>query len=247
MPLAGLSQKEILQVSRSLGTQNTNYIPELTPVEVGEKLTKSKEAGSKLKDLSETFKVNISVISEHISIFENLNSSLFHHVYYSKQDEYSKAGKVGYDKARIIARFPKKMQEKVLLSTLDNGFTRADIQSVKQLLDRSGRKLPSILQEIVDRKGLQIVTSFIGFISDKKTQDYLTNFTQLERNKILDQIINKKNINDLFRSEGKKPLSSSCGEKSYTITIPGKYLSRDFKDQLDRKINKGLNNAARKS
>jgi hypothetical protein len=235
MSLPGLSATESLSLQRSVGTQNTGFIPELTPVESGEYINRSLNSGATSKDIAEWcgLEAHSKMPNEFKNLFLHLEENL-HHLICSGVNK--KLGQVPFDRARIISTFPQKHQEQILFATLEYNFTRRDIQGIKQKMERSDMKIKEIIKEMADRKGQNLVVNFFVYIHDKKFKEKINNTIQTYRDKLFANVLEDRELLDIISNHRKKIINGTLGKKHYSLLITGNNLSVDLKKQIEKRI-----------
>lgn len=235
MSLPGLSSKESLSLQRSVGTKISGFVPELSPVESGEYINRSLNSGATNTEIAEWcgLEAHSKMPNEFKNLFLKLDQNL-HHFICNGADK--KPGQVNFDRARIISTFPQKLQEQILLATLEHNFTRIDIQSIKQKMDRSDMKIKEIISEIAHRKGENLVVNFFVYIHDKTFKEKIKNTLQVNRNKMFAHVLEDKELLGIIESQRKKIISGTLGKTHYSLLITGKNLSVDLKKQIEKRI-----------
>ncbi len=241
MSLPGLTAKEVLKLSRSLNTQDTKFIPEVSPVEAGELLAKSISNGSSLKDLSAYFGFShTKMVSEMIKIYQNLDKDLRHLVFFARQPMYKKGlGYLTFDLARIIANHDLKNQKKLAIATIDYKFRRIDLEGIRQRIDRSGLSFTKVLEEFKKRKGVSVVTTLVGSFIDKKVSDTMNT---KEGKNIFYNVLESNKVQTFLNENKKVIVQAVCNSNNYSITLSGDKLSDKFKNDIDLLIEKQIKN-----
>ena len=239
MSLPGLSSVESLSLQRSVGTNNSGFVPELSPVESGEYINRSLNSGASSTEIAEWCGLEASskMPNEFKNLFLNLEINL-HHFVCNGVDK--KPGQVTFDRARIISTIPQKYQEQILLATLEHNFTRIDIQGIKQKMDRSDMDIKEIIKEMADRKGENLVVNFFVYIHDKKFKAKINNTLQNDRNKVFANVLEDKELLGIISSHRKKIISGTLGKTHYSLLITGSNLSIDLKKQIETRVEKIL-------
>ena len=241
MSLPGLSAKEVLKLSRSLRTQDTDFVPELSPVEAGELLEKSISKGSSLKELSEYFGFSHTKMpGEMIKIYKKLDKELRHLVFFAKQPMYKRGlGYLTFDLARIIASHDLKNQKNLAIATIDYRFKRVDLEGIRQRIERSGLPFNKVLEEFKNRQGSTMVTTLIAAFLDKKVIKIMKTS---KRNAIFYKALKSDSINSFLDKNNKVIVQAVCNESNYSISLSGDKLTDKFKNDLDLLIEKEIKN-----
>jgi hypothetical protein len=241
MSLPGLTEKEVLKLSRSLRTQDTGFVPELSPVEAGELLEKSLSNGASLKELSDYFGFSHSKMpSEMIKIYKKLDKDLRHLVLFAKYPTYKRGlGYLTFDLARIIAGHDIKDQKDLALATIDYRFKRIDLEGIRQRLKRSALPFNQVLDEFKNRQGSRVVTTLISAFLDKKVIGIMKTS---KRNEIFYKVLGSKNVKNLLDKNSKVIVQAICNENNYSISLSGEKLTNKFKNDLDVLIEKEIKN-----
>tara|TARA_Y100000816_G_C26101962_1_gene584323 strand:+ start:1665 stop:2402 length:738 start_codon:yes stop_codon:yes gene_type:complete len=245
MSLPGLTNKEVLKLSRSLRTQDTKFIPELSPVEAGELLNKSISKGSSLKELSEYFGFShTKMVSEMIKIYKNLDKELRHLVYFSRQPMYKRGlGYLTFDLARVIASHEINNQKELALTAIDYRFKRVDLEGIRQRMDRSGLSLREVIEEFKKRQGATtLITTLIGGFFDKKVLDIMKSS---KKEKIFYKVLDSSKVKSLLSKNNKVIVQAVCNATNYSLTISGDKLTNKFKNDLDILIEEEIKNESR--
>ena len=239
MKLKGLSPKEELSLSRSINTRNTGFKPELSPVEVGQYLNKCIESGNTIKELTEYFGyIHTKSINEFIIIYKNLNKNIAHLVVFADQDQYKKGlNYITYDKARIIAKYNEKFQEKLALATIDYQFSRYDLEGISQRMERSKLPFEEVLEEFKKRKEAPIVTTLIAFFLNKQVLELMSTKTGVKK---FYKVLESTEVIELLKQNKKRIVQAKCSSSTYSLTISGGMLDDDFKNDIDYKVEKLL-------
>ena len=239
MKLKGLTPKEELLLSRSVNTRNTGFIPEISPVEVGNLLNKCIENGSSVQDLTDYFGyIHTKTINEFLSIYENLNENISHLVVFADQKLYKRGlNYITYDKARIIAKFDSKFQETLALATIDYQFSRYDLEGIKQRMHRTGLSFKEVLNEFKKRKEKPIVTTLLTFFLDKKVLKLMSSEKGQDT---FYKVLESDSINSLFKNNNRRIVQAKCSSSTYSLTISGGILSNKFKNDIDLTVERLL-------
>lgn len=239
MEIKGITPKELLALSRSLNTRNTGFKPELSPVECGELLSKCVKVGNTVRELSDYFGyIHTKSINEFITIYKKINKNISHLIVFAEQDQYKRGLKyITYDKARIIAKYDNEDQESLAIATIDYGFSRYDLEGIKQRMERSGLSFKAVLDEFKKRKDAPIVTTLISFFLN----DNVLKIMATEKgSKIFYKALESKAIINLFKENNKKLIQAKCSPSTYSLTISGGILTNEFKNNIDIEIEKSL-------
>tara|TARA_A100001011_G_scaffold170559_1_gene179449 strand:- start:5291 stop:6022 length:732 start_codon:yes stop_codon:yes gene_type:complete len=241
MSLPGLTEKEVLKLSRSLRTQDTEFIPELTPVEAGELLQKSIDNGSNIKELSDYFGFSHTKMpSEMIKISNDLNKELRHLVFFARMPLYKRGiGYLTFDLARQIAKHDKKNQNDLALATIDYKLKRIDLEGIRQRMDRSGLPFNTVLDEFKNRKGSNVVTTLIGAFLDKKVIEIMKTS---KKDTVFYKVLETDSLKKFLLENNKTILQAVCNESNYSLSISGNKLTKKFKNELDLLIEKEIKN-----
>ena len=86
--------------TKKLSSQERDY----TPIEVGEKFSKAVDNGASNKDIASFLSVDNALIARFIRVYKDLDQKYHHLVSFTPVPE----GKISFDIAKEIARFPKK-------------------------------------------------------------------------------------------------------------------------------------------
>ena len=235
MSLPGLSPTEALNLQRSVGSQNSEFKTVLTPIESGEYIIRSLEAGATYKEIA--LWCNLSeksrMIQDHKNLILKLEKKLRHFVAYG--DNRSQ-GQITFDAARFITSFDKGLQEQLVTAVIEYRFTKTELEGIRQKIERSDIKIQDAIKEMAERKGENLVVNFFVYIHDKKFKETLKNTTQDKRNKLFSPILVDKKILDIVSSNGKKIIGGTLGQTHYSLLITGNNLSRDLKKQIETRI-----------
>lgn len=235
MSLPGLTEKESLNLQRSVGSQNSEYRTALTPTESGEYIFRSLNSGATNKEIAQycNLEPNSKMVNEHKNLFLKLDDKLHQFVAYSDN---KRPGQIVFDRARIISQFDKKYQEIIIVATIEHNFNRTNLEGIKQKLERSDMRIEEIVKEMAERKGQNLVVNFFSYIHDKKFREKLKNTVQIQRDMMFNEVLRDNKLKEIVKNEQKKILSGTLGKSHYSILITGSSLSIDTKKQIEERI-----------
>ena len=216
----GWTNKEEVFLLTSVGNQKTKFNKrDYTPVEVGEKFQKAINNGASNKDIASFLSVDSSLVARFLKIYNDLDKKYHDLVSFQPVPD----GKIAFDLAREIARFPKKDQSKLISALLEFKFSRQQIQSVFQQLERTNKKITEIIEEISKRSGGQRRLLIMGLISD----DVKTGI---------------KNLKNYLQKQNIKVQNLSIGKNTFSLVVLRTSLQRKLVEELSNLILNELKN-----
>jgi len=234
----GWTNKEEVFLLTSVGNQKTKFNKrDYTPVEVGEKFQKAINNGASNKDIASFLSVDISLVARFLKIYNDLDKKYHHLVSFQPVPD----GKIAFDLAREIARFPKKDQSKLISALLEFKFSRQQIQSVFQQLERTNKKITEIIEEISKRSGGQRRLLIMGLISD----DVKTGIKNLKPENfelLSESITNSKNLKNYLQKQNIKVQNLSIGKNTFSLIVLRTSLQRKLVEELSNLILNELKN-----
>ena len=239
MTLKGITPKEELSLSRSVNYKNTGFKPEISPVEVGKLLTKCIDSGNTVQELTDYFQYGYTKsINDLINIYKNCNENITQLIVFDEQPLYKRGiGYITFDTARILVKFDKNFQEELAVATVDYQFDRYDLEGMKQRMDRSGLAFSEVLKEFKERKNRPVVTTLIAFFLNPKVREIMS---KSGGKKQFYKALESQDIKTLLKENKKNIVQAQCSETTYSLTISGGRLLKDFKDDIDIKIEENL-------
>jgi len=234
----GWTNKEEVFLLTSVGNQKTKFNKrDYTPVEVGEKFQKAINNGASNKDIASFLSVDSSLVARFLKIYNDLDKKYHDLVSFQPVPD----GKIAFDLAREIARFPKKDQSKLISALLEFKFSRQQIQSVFQQLERTNKKITEIIEEISKRSGGQRRLLIMGLISD----DVKTGIKNLKPENfelLSESITNSKNLKNYLQKQNIKVQNLSIGKNTFSLVVLRTSLQRKLVEELSNLILNELKN-----
>lgn len=239
MTLKGVTPTEELSLSRSVNYKNTGFKPEISPYEVGRLLTKCIENGNTVQELTEYFHYGYTKsVNDLINIYKSSNQNIAHLIVFDEQPLYKRGiGYITFDVARILVKFDKEHQELLALATIDYQFDRYDLEGIKQRMDRSGLPFTEVLEEFKKRKEAPIVSTLISiFVNDK----VIKHMSSEKGKKDFYNSLESREVKNLLKEYNKNIVQAQCSSNTYSLTISGGKLTKDFKNTIDVTIERIL-------
>jgi hypothetical protein len=226
----GLNKIEFTELQFSVGKTTRQRRP-LSPVEVGDRCAKSIEKGFSVSEITDALKMtDKSMIPKFLRV-RNLDPGVRHLVSWG----FSGDGAIGFSVAAQLARIPDNLQLRAAEAIIKYQFTRNEMISVIQLLERSKDPLDICVDRVVHRRPvIRIQQIVLGAITSVTSTVKLQKLSQLQRDDILERVIHK-----LYPNVG--TITAKLGIARFTI-IGGKSVAETVtKDSsVERNINKCL-------
>ncbi len=234
----GWTNKEEVFLLTSVGNQKTKFAKrDYTPVEVGEKLTKAVNNGATNKEIASFLSVDNSLVARFLRVFNDLDKKYHHLVSFTPVPE----GKISFDIAQEIARFPKKEQAKLISAILEYKFSREQIQAVFQQLERTDRKISEIIKNIAKRSGGQRRILIMGLISDE-LRDKIQNLKLNDLESMSNLILSKKSIKEYLKKQKIKVEKLTIGKNTFSLLVLRTSVQRKTIEEISDLILKELKN-----
>lgn len=186
MELLGISEEDKFKLKKSIGAGKRGNRTNYKPKEINDILIKALGSGTTRTALSRYCGLNSTTqIGRTLSIFQNLDESLHDLVVYgAKNNKLAKHESITFQTAYEISRFDKEHQRKIVDFVNKNKISWGRTKSVKQLLQRSGKSLDEILDEILIRYNKVPQLIIREHINLRNLSPVIYEKNQKERNKI---------------------------------------------------------------
>lgn len=228
--LPGLTQAEFTALLLSVGKTNRDRRP-LSPVEAGLLCTKSITAGSNAGDIARACHLkDSSMISKFLRVTD-LSPEIRHLVSWGNSGD----GALGFSTAAEVMKLPAVSHSVACTAALQHRFTRDEMRSVVQLVERSGDSLEECIVRVVRRRPVVRVRQVVlGAVTDEPLKRALAGMTQLERDDLLSDT-----VRGLFPSA--RDFTAKLGGDRFTI-IGGKSIADTVavEPRMEVLINTGL-------
>lgn len=204
--MKGLTDKELFDLSRSIGNNKSGYNPLLKPAEVAKLLGKAKENGASTKEIAiflkeksniKTIASGQTMVTRTINLFKRLEPSLHDYVVYktfSSVDKDSNSA-ISFQSAVELTRF-KREDQKIFETIVKNNFSKEDIKTLLHLVTKANNSVTEAAEEIQKNKGNSDYQTIVQEINLENLNKKLYSFKQEERNKafsfILSNVLNFK-------------------------------------------------------
>lgn len=205
--MKGLTDKELFDLSRSIGNNKSGYNPLLKPAEVAKLLGKAKENGASTKEIAiflkeksniKTIASGQTMVTRTINLFKRLEPSLHDYVVYktfSSVDKDSNSA-ISFQSAVELTRFKREDQKKIFETIVKNNFSKEDIKTLLHLVTKANNSVTEAAEEIQKNKGNSDYQTIVQEINLENLNKKLYSFKQEERNKafsfILSNVLNFK-------------------------------------------------------
>jgi hypothetical protein len=205
--LKGLTDKELFDLSRSIGNNKSGYNPLLKPMEVAKLLGKAKDNGASTKEIAiflkeksniKTIASGQTMVTRTINLFKRLDPSLHEHVVYktfSSVDKDSNSA-ISFQSAVELTRFKREDQKKIFETIVENSFSKEDIKTLLHLVTKANISIIKAADEIQKNKGNSNYQTIVQEINLENMNTKLYSLKQQERDSafsiILSNVLNFK-------------------------------------------------------
>lgn len=203
--LPGLDPLDLGRLRMSVGYGTHRKGRPLSPVEVGLYLKRARDAGASMSDCAREIQLDgTGHIGRFLRILD-LPDDLQHLISWG-----TGKGFIGFSAAVEMAKLQDADDQRaVATSVLTDGLDSREVRQVAQLRKRSGRPINVCLEEVLNmRSTYQKHYIFIGSIVDQSIMNALCEFTQTERDSLLESCI--KHI-------GLQKTSGRLGKRFFTL------------------------------
>ncbi|MCY4610547.1 MAG: hypothetical protein OXC38_02400 [Gammaproteobacteria bacterium] len=203
--LPGLTPLDLGRLRMSVGYRTHRKGRPLSPVEVGLHLKRARDAGASMNDCAHEIQLDgTGHIGRFLRILD-LPDDLQHLISWGTGKDF-----IGFSAAVEMAKLQDSDDQRaVATSVLTDSLASREVRQVAQLRKRSGRPIDVCLQEVLNmRPTYQKHYIFIGSIVDQSAMDALCEFTQAERDSLLESCI---------QHIGLQKTSGRLGERFFTL------------------------------
>lgn len=206
--IPGLSEREFRELLLSVGTHKGNR--PLTPVEVGERFSKAITAGASTHECATAMMLKGDTMVKRFLSLTKLPPDLKHLIDWRE----SGVGVVGFSGAVELLRCPADTQAELGLAIIEHGLTKKEVQSVRQLFERSGDGLSLCVGRVVGRRPVvRHMEVVLGAVVAPDLRASLLNRSQYERNRLLAPIVAEL-------TAGFQGVVGRLGTSSYSLVGP---------------------------
>lgn len=234
--LADLSPLELglLRVSVGYGTHRKGR--PLSPIEVGSYLKRACDAGASMSDCAHAIQLEgTGHIGRFLRILR-LPDDLQHLIGWGASNKDS----VGFSAAVELTKLQDADDQRAIAtSILADGLNSREVRQVTQLRKRSGRDINLCLQEVLNmRPTYHRHYVFLGSIGDQNVVDTLCQFTQAERDSLLESCIKRIDLQKTSGRLGSKFFTLVGGEEfNISLKSLGKeVLEEQFRNHISEAV-----------
>lgn len=179
----GLSQSELQSLILSVGTHRDRR--RLSPMEVAALLHRAKEAGTSVRDLSDSLNISEIQVSRFVRLF-NLEPKLRDLADWGKGN----GATIPFSSLLEIAGLEPSQQVEVATSALAHNMTKEEFRQIFQIARRSGLNIADSIASVLERRPV-VRTQFvlIGAIRQGDLQDHLETLLQDSRDRLFQAAI----------------------------------------------------------
>ena len=213
--LGGLSQEEFDRLHLSVGTHRSNR--PLSPIEVGRYCLDIRNSGVKVNAIASCLSLEgSSMIARFIKIL-GLEEEIQHLVDWGESME----SVIGFSTAFEIVSAASEFHRDLAYAVCERGLTKSEVKSVRQLTERSSKPLVQCIEEVFNRRAVNVIRQVIvGAIDNKVTAQKLEALLQSERDELLAKVLEAlyPNIRDFTGKLGRSHFTV-IGSSSVGATI----------------------------
>ena len=182
--MKGLLPHEIRQLILSVGTHKSKR--PLSPIEVARFMQRALEDGEKRTDIADKLHLEDSSIIGHFIRLRSLPPQVQQLIGWG-----SDPTTVSFTAAAVIARLDSAQKQSTLAkAALENQFNKSEITQVVQIWKRSGKPIENCIKSVLDRRPVvERRHVIIGQLQSGSLKDKLKQFSQLERNNLLQSVL----------------------------------------------------------
>lgn len=182
--LLGLSEEEFDRLHLSVGTHRSNR--PLSPIEVGCYCLAIRDSGVRLKEIARHLSLEgPSMIARFVKILD-LDEEIQHLVDWGE----SMASVIGFSTAFEIVSAPNEIHRDLAYAVCERGLTKSEVKSVRQLTERSSKPLTQCIEEVFNRRAVNVIRQvIIGAIDNEDTAQKLGGLLQSERDELLSKVL----------------------------------------------------------
>lgn len=198
----------------------------LSPIEVGLHFRRFCDAGVSIEGCAEKVGLDKTNVARFLRILE-LPKDIQHLIAWG-----SSSDSISFTSAFEIAAIKNEEEQRcVVRAVLQDGLKGKEIRQVVQLRRRSGKLIEECIEEILGMRPKRVRRYvFVGAMAGQQDEANLAGLTQIERDKMLQEIISTMKL-----SGG----SGRLGDKFFTLVGGdefGKIIGKVGKEELERKV-----------
>ena len=207
--LAGLTSIELGRLRMSVGYGGHKKGRLLTPIEVGLYFRRAQEAGADLQACAFASGLHKTGVSRFLKLL-SLPLELQHMIEWG-----APKNAIGFTAAIELTRFEDAANQSIVAEAiLSNKLTSKETQQIVQLRKRSGRLIEECIREVLGmRSTIEKCYVFIGNINDKELERRLSQFTQTNRNIIIQSSIRKLRLYEVNGRLGTRYFTLTGGDE----------------------------------
>ncbi len=225
-----LNIKEILpEIILSVGTHRSRRI--LSPGEIAERFKLLEENGYSKEQIAKFVKLDSTMIDRFLRLMK-LSPEIRHLVDWGQ----SNASTISFSAASEISRLNPEEQKVIAGEILRYQLSKNEIIQVIQIRNRASKNIQKCLDDVLKMRPRIIQKHvFLGALTEEKVISYLKGLSQIERDRILREIL-KKNLLTGIEWSGR------LGKNNFSL-VGGKILAdqmNDLKPNFEQTINQWL-------
>ena len=224
MFLFGLQPEEFKNLIISVGSHKG--LRPLSPVEVASLLDRMRQAGSSPKDIAAALHLEgPSMIARFVRLL-GLHQDVLHLVDWGQSDV-----TIGFTSASDLSRIPPDEQPLACAASLENQFSKTEVQQLVQRLLRSKRTVQDCIADTLKlRPTVEKHYLFIGLITSDRTKEHLRTLSQNERDQLLSEVLTQ--VFPIGTSTGAR-----LGSARFTLSSPHELPEPQGAQDLEASIN----------
>ena len=238
--LMKLSALDLGRLRMSVGYGTHKKDRPLSPIEVGQILSRARESGVTLKDCAEASGLHgTGHIGRFLRILQ-LPHDLQHLV-----DWGADKGSIGFSAAVELVKLKNSDDQRVVAEAiLTKAITSKEVRQISQLRKRSRNPIDSCIEDVIAMR--PIISRryvFIGSIVEKSVEEELLKLTQAQRNSILDSSMVQVRLHGAQGRLGTQfftLIGDECFQSSIE-TIGKEKLERQLRTHIAEKVEHGRN------
>jgi hypothetical protein len=225
--MRGLKQNELDATLLSVGSHRV--VRPLSPVEVAINCDKAIKAEETKKEIAIGLGLTgTSMIDKFLKLL-NLDPEILHLVDWGD----SKFTVIGFSCAIEVVQLPIELHKEMTNAVCKHNLTKVQAKSVRQLFQRSKRRLEECIADVVARQSIIVIREIvIGEIADTMLVENLVDMLQMERDVLI-----KNALEELYPGIGE--FTGKLGKQRFTV-IGGKSVGetigrdRDFESRISK-------------
>lgn len=185
--IRGLIEEEDLYLKVTLGRQRRKRF--FSPIKAANIIKKALNAGERKKDLKEKVGVSVDMINKVLRLSSITNPKITSSIVWQSQGP----GQISMSVASELARLNNSQEQiKLFEGILKHNFNKAEVKELVTLYSRSKKSIDECIVQIRDARPKTIHTYvIIGKITSEILSKKLATIPNLERNRILRDVINE--------------------------------------------------------